>query len=386
MDGLSPADWADLGSIVKMSLLCLGVLAIVHLLSRWRTKESLWRHGDGAEFATWSMFAMVLSLGPIKNLLERRGLPEWLSVVGLILLIFIVAGSAMRAMARQRMLNRVLAVDNPDSDGREMTCAVDLAPEDRKMRVRVNGAALAGGVLMVGTLIVAVWLLRGSGISGAGMIVLLTLAMLGFLTWLIKGRWPLPLTLTGEIQIDATPEQVWQLYHYRDTHDYYRSIVRRVEALDRPVETWRLHYYNDERCTDCGLHKNPVAPGRTCLVEVLEADRPGHMVTRSIPYLQSGELDPMMDHELSDMHYVALPDGGCRVMYVNTVARPRTWLALLLKMGDPIGEHLRDLKAHVEGGQGDTIYDRAERELDCARHVPQHCGCPPAMSGAPLPA
>lgn len=240
--------------------------------------------------------------------------------------------------------------------------------------------------ISIGVVFLVINSLDGAGTAGLLAILGLCLAMVGGLFWLAKGRWPVPLSLRGEIEIGATPDQIWEVFHYRETDTYYRSIVRRVERLNQSDDVYQLHYYNDERCGDCGLHKNPAAQGRTCIVEVVQSQRPRHMITRSIPYLQSGERDPMMACETSDVLYAALPGGGCRVTYVNSVERPRTWLALLLKMGDPIGEHLRDLKAHVEGGNGDTIYDRAGRELDCARNVPQHCGCPTVVAGAAVPA
>jgi hypothetical protein len=385
MFGWTMEDWRDLGEAAMLLSAFVGALIVLQGLIRLWRKQPFWEPRDKFDLLFWMMIGGFIVIDPIERIFDRHGLPEWLILGLFVIAILLISQGAMRALARVQAENRINAVSNPESDGREPACKVELAPEDRKIQFRTAAVSIGLALLSIGLVFLTIGMVDGESQAGmndtSGLIIILGIAalMLGGLFWLAKGRWPVPLTLRGEIDIAATPDQVWEMFHYRETDQYYRSIVRRVERLNQPGECYRLHYYNDERCIDCGLHKNPVAPGRTCLVEVNVAKRPSHMVTRSFPFGPTGAADAMMAYETSDMHYEPLPGGHCRVKYVNTVARARSWLALLLKMGDPIGEHLRDLKAHVEGGQGDTIYDRAEREIECARHVPQHCGCPPAM-------
>ena len=71
---------------------------------------------------------------------------------------------------------------------------------------------------------------------------------------------------------------------------------------------------------------------------------------------------------------------GCVVSAESVAVRPAMWLALILKIGDPVGEQLRHLKAHMEGEPGDTLYHASNKRIAEARKAPKFCGCEKAAA------
>ena len=125
-----------------------------------------------------------------------------------------------------------------------------------------------------------------SGPLGAGgliaMIVICTLilALLGFG---ILGRWPGSMRTSASVEIAATPRQVFDTLRYVENEPYYRGIVRLVERLPEAGEVFRLHYFNTDACSECGLAKHPDSPGPVSRIEILEARAPNIYKLRAYP-------------------------------------------------------------------------------------------------------
>jgi hypothetical protein len=51
------------------------------------------------------------------------------------------------------------------------------------------------------------------------------------------------------------------------------------------------------------------------------------------------------------------------------------WLAFLTMLGRPAKEHLRSLKAHVEGTPDETLFGISAQRTEAARNAPKHCSC-----------
>jgi hypothetical protein len=178
------------------------------------------------------------------------------------------------------------------------------------------------------------------------------------------------------MDIAASPEAVWRALRPDAARPPWKKIVRKVEALDGEGKTYRLHYFNNDVCTRCGLPRDPESPGQTCRVEILEDAAPRRLRMRATPEGRADGASMLMQHETSTFDLSSLPDGGTRVTVVNVASKPRTWLALLIKFGDPAGEELRALAAHLEGQPVDNMYATGAQRLDAARHAPAFCGCP----------
>jgi Polyketide cyclase / dehydrase and lipid transport len=284
-----------------------------------------------------------------------------------------VCGFAFRRMKRGMAKTAAqTGIDNP--------CAapiggVPLSREEKSVTLKMTALVLAACVVVIAPVIALVLADIEAGMSGLAGMLAWCLVALGAVTWATVGRWPGKLTLSSTIEIAATPQQVWSTIRYVGEQPYYKGIVRRVEKVDATGETYLLHYYTEDDCSDCGLPKHPDTPGVTSLVEIVEAIEPRVYRLRSWPKTTDPVLKNSMDHEDESFLIEPLVGGRCRVTNTSTLERPRVWLAALLKLGDPLGEHLRNLKAHIEGSPAGTIFETGAARIAAARVAERHCGC-----------
>lgn len=221
----------------------------------------------------------------------------------------------------------------------------------------------------------------GQTASGVrAMVVLLaTLGLLAALAWLFAGRWPGKVCIRGGIEIEASPGEIWDALVFRAGEPHFRNIYSRIERLGEPGEVYHLHYLVFENCGSCGLPKHPEGSGLVNRLEVLEARRPEIYRTRSLPEGMDGmkgDASKWFDVEEETIRIDALPGGRSKVESELSVMRPKAWMAALLRFGNPIGENLLNLKAHLEGAADDSIYMTAQLRFEAARNAPRHCGCP----------
>jgi hypothetical protein len=51
------------------------------------------------------------------------------------------------------------------------------------------------------------------------------------------------------------------------------------------------------------------------------------------------------------------------------------WMAFLTWLGRPVKEHVRSLKAHLDGTPDDSLFGISARRAEAARNAPQRCSC-----------
>ena len=194
----------------------------------------------------------------------------------------------------------------------------------------------------------------------------------------IFGRWPGRVSSKASIDLVASPYTVWDAFALRDDYAGWKKIYNGIERLDERGENYRLHYAEDSDCTRCFLPRNPDHSRWSSRVEILEARRPFLYRQRSSPKGLAGQvaMDEWLDSEDSTMLLEPLAGGGTRLTFRSTVVRPRVWMAFLSKLGRPAKEHLRSLKAHVEGSPDETLFGIAAKRMEAARNAPQRCSCP----------
>lgn len=387
MDWLTVKDWEDLrmAAIAIAAFVVFGLL--LHLFRQHRAKQPFWQRPRlGALLSDNFLLIVIIWLFAVEPILERRGVPGWFSTVCLLVVILVIGLLPLRHLQRDVAEKAALhGVDNPDG---VTVPPVPLSRDEKRLQSKIL-IALIGVTIAVLALTFAVvqpFTASGnpSGGEGEGSLLgflLIIGSLIGVPAFAIFGRWPWPVSRRAEIEIDATPQQVWNAIVYRDGMDHYRGIHSRIEKVEATVPTWRLHYQSDGNCGECGLPKHPDAGGITSLVQVLEADEPQRYVIRSAPKglsADKGDAANWLDCEEESFDLAPLPGGRCRVASATTAQRPKVWLAVLIRVGDPLGEQLRDLKAFLEGREEDTLYAAARARFAAARNAPRHCGCSPA--------
>jgi hypothetical protein len=86
-------------------------------------------------------------------------------------------------------------------------------------------------------------------------------------------------------------------------------------------------------------------------------------------------MDRLLDSEDMTMLLHPLAGGGTRLTFRSTVVRPKMWMAFLTMLGRPAKEHLRSLKAHLEGTPDESLFGIAAKRMEAARNAPQRCIC-----------
>jgi hypothetical protein len=385
MDRLLTEDWFDLRQMgISLGIGLAGALTIIGFL-RWRRGAPVFQQGDFLKIVENSWFFVFIFLYlPLRDMAERHGLGD-LASFGILLALSMVTMIPLMYLAQRRMkAAQAAAIDNPNAA--DVATCVPLSSEEKRVGTKVNLGLILFAIVTIGPL---VWLaFSGSkgGVSIAGWLLFYCTTILGVLVYGMVGRWPGSITLQSIIEIDATPQEIWDTIRYCETDAHYKQIVRRVEKLNEPGDVYLLHYFNNDNCTECGLPNDPDAPGKTNRVEVREAREPEFYLVRSFSQGTGGAMDKMMDYEDESFMIEALPSGGSRVTNRDTVVRPRVWLAALLKLGDPLGEHMRNLKAHMEGAEGDTVWNTGASRIAAQRKSAKFCGCPPQDCTSPIPA
>lgn len=244
--------------------------------------------------------------------------------------------------------------------------------------------AIAIGIIAAGLSLALLYsaLPRAGQPVGTGKLAI-ALAVL-FVTWFailyaIFGRWPGRVSSEARIDISASPYLVWDAFALRDDYPGWKKIYTGIERLDERGEVYRLHYADDSDCVRCSLPRDPDRSRWSSRVEILEARRPSLYRQRGFPKWLSahgGEMDGFLDSEDMTMLLQPRADGGTRLTFKSTVVRPKMWMAFLTMLGRPGKQHLRSLKAHVEGTPDDSLFGISAKRIEAARNAPQRCSCP----------
>ena len=86
-------------------------------------------------------------------------------------------------------------------------------------------------------------------------------------------------------------------------------------------------------------------------------------------------MELLLDSEDMTTVLEPLAGGGTRLRFRSTVVRPRMWMAFLTVLGRPAKEHLRSLKAHLEGTPDESLFGISAKRMEIARNAPQRCSC-----------
>lgn len=192
----------------------------------------------------------------------------------------------------------------------------------------------------------------------------------------IFGRWPGTVSSETKVDIAATTEELWEVVSLRPGYPGWKHIYTGIERLEEPGEVYRLHYAEDSDCSRCKLPRHPDRSRWSSRVEIQESRRPSVYRQRSFPKARSTHpMDDFLDCEDSAITLQPLDGGKTRVTFGSTVSRPRMWLAFLTWLGRPGREHLRSLKAHVEGTTDDSLFGVSAMRMEKARRAPRHCAC-----------
>lgn len=350
----------------------------------WRAKQPLFRRQTHAErLLNWGWLAIIFGVVYLPEEFEKWGIPGWLAFALPVPLIYF----GIRATARKKFdsARQSNARPNPNANPHEdaMT-AENFSAEELKVNAKLFGVIIAFGVLSIGlvTYLLPMALKVGEppnlwGLSG---LLVMTTGLLGILTYCAVGRWPGRLHLRSSVVIQRSLADVWSASQFRDTRQWWNPIVQRVQALPGPGERYMMHYYCDDTCGRCGLPRDPDVPSRAIMVEVLHLEPQKQMHVRSRT-VGSPSVEGMMDHEETLRTFEALGPETTRVSSHNICVRPKVWLALVLKLGDPIGEELRNLKAQLEGKPLGTLFAAAAARIEAHRNAERFCGC---EAGAPI--
>lgn len=266
------------------------------------------------------------------------------------------------------------ALNNPDSPVGYVASPLRLSAEEKRVTFKISALSIGIAVLVAGFVS---WLaFSGPKLEAGGLIAMIVVStlILALLGLGIAGRWPGRMRTAASVEIAATPRQVFDTLRYAENEPYYRGIVRLVERLPEAGEVFRLHYFNTDACSECGLPKHPDSSGAVSRVEILEANAPSFYRLRAFPKGAGTTGASLMDYE-EETFSIEAHGSGCIVSAESVAVRPAMWLALVLKIGDPVGEQLRHLKAHLEGKAGGTLYDAGNERIAEARKAPKFCGC-----------
>jgi hypothetical protein len=286
----------------------------------------------------------------------------------------LIALSAWLHMRQQRRA-QANAVDNPDAQDGRAPLPVRLSAEERRVSFKINALVIAFAAVTVGAICWVAITMPPLDLSGLVFLLIICVLALAFLTYCVAGRWPFPVQKGASAEIAASPEAVWNVLRYKENRPYYRGNVRLVERLPEAGEAYRLRYFNTDNCGACGLPKHPDSEGPVSRIEILEAREPNVYRLRAFPKGTGWFGASMMEREDESFSIMPLPGGTSRVSAKSVAVKPAAWLALILKIGDPVGEQLRHLKAHMEGKAGETLYDATAERIAEARKAPKFCGC-----------
>ena len=315
-----------------------------------------------------ALFAMIF----LPDVFERHGLPSWLGFAVPALMLFTLP---MLFIPNQKKL-RSTAIPNPHANAKiDITAAEKFTTEESRVNLKLNALLLAFAVSVVGAICYFSFVMPPRSTAGLVALLAFVASMAGILTYAIVGRHPGTIEVVpSSIVIDRPLAEIWETVRFRNTTDWWKKIVSRVEKLDQPGEHYKLHYYNDDTCGQCGLPRNPDGGGRANIVEILEIKDMQFMRTRARPMGKKSVVG-MLDYEEESLEFLALDANSTRVTSRSLVSKPKVWLAMVLKLGDPLGEELRTLKAHMEGTTAGTLFEAGAARVAAHRHAENFCGC-----------
>ena len=261
-----------------------------------------------------------------------------------------------------------------------------LSEEEKTVAVLLLIAVAVGVVAAVSSLALVISALPSAGqpvdfdrLAIALAVMVLTWSAILFAAF---GRWPGRVSSEASIDVRAPPYTVWEAFALRDDYPGWKHIYTGIERLDERGEVYRLHYAEDSDCTRCSLPRNPDRSRWSSRVEILEFRRPSLYRQRSFPKglsARGGDGELFLESEDMTMALQPIAGGGTRLAFRSTVVRPKMWMAFLTLLGRPAKEHLRSLKAHLEGTPDETLFGIAAKRMAIARAAPQRCSCVEAL-------
>ncbi len=353
------------------------------ILNRRAKRPLLSGKSLGARLLDALFFASLVAIVFYPEILERLGLPAWAAYV--IAATFLLASTYLNFRKhghnRQQAQGRVNPNTRPGGNPEQ---ANQLSVEEWKVNFKLWGLIVGFAVIFIAGLMMLLPLaFDGVGWSGiAGLVGLFALisALLALLTFAVVGRWPGRVSLQGSVVIQRPIAEVWNALQLRDTTDWWNPVVQRVQALPGPGESYKLHYFCDDTCGQCGLPRDPDVSTRAALIEVLDKQDRNSMHLRS-RVVGSPSVEGLMDFEESILKFEAIASEITRVTMQNVCVQPKMWLATLLKLGDPVNQELLVAKASLEGLKSATLYGGAVARIDAHRKAEKFCGC---ALGAPI--
>lgn len=257
-----------------------------------------------------------------------------------------------------------------------------LSDEEKTVTVYLGIAAVVGILAAIWSLALVIRALPDAGepldTARLGTALAIMTVTWSAILFAIFGRWPGTVSSNASIDVKAAPYEVWDAFALRDDYPGWKKIYTGIERLDESGEVYRVHYADDSDCPRCALPRNPDRSRLSSRIEILESRRPFVYRQRSFPKTAPGihwAKDRFLESEDMTMALHPLPGGGTRVTFSSTVVRPKVWMAFLTMLGRPAREHLRSLKAHVEGTPDDTLFSISAKRMEAARNAAQQCGC-----------
>ena len=362
----------------------VAAVLVYRMLRNWQqgtpllSRKDIMSNAGNLGFILWVMFIFAL-----QDALDQMGW-HW----SLLFLFPILAALPFILLAHQRMKQaQKNAIANPDA--KIAVPAVAASAEEKSVSFKINAILIGFVLITIGPILWLAFMTDLSGFNRSGFAFLGGLLaycamILVILVYGIAGRWPGSVSMKASIEINATPQQIWNVVRFRNSTGWWKKIVSLVQRLDEPGEVYDIHYFNSDTCGTCSLPRNPDLDGAVTRVEILKSQEPTYLAWRAYPQSMSGAMSDMMAHEDESLTIDALSNGMCRVSADNLAVKPKVWLAALLKLGNPPGQELAALKAHIEGQTADTMYDVGAQRIDAARHAQKFCGCAKGASTAGL--
>jgi hypothetical protein len=380
MDWLTSEDWRDIGSVFGMAAAFMTALTIWRSFKQWKSRQAFFQVEtfiDDLLNVLW--IVPMVALLVLTDLLERHGVTgtySWNAYCA-VFLVFVAPVVYFGNRGRNHLQGKARA--NPNAAG---TPTVAPSSEEVEVNLKANLIIIGFGIATIGPILALAYFASPLDLSSIPYVAFYALAILAALTYAIVGRWYGTVKLkSAVIEIKASPEQIWNEARFRNTTNWWKKIVSRVEQIDQSGTKFKMHYYNNDTCLDCGLPRDPDSEGRSNLVEILEAVEHERMTWRAYPKGTGGSMETMMAHEDCTYRFEASANGHTRLTCTGSVTKPRVFLAGIVLLGDPYGQELASLKAHVEGTAVDTIFDVGAARIEEARHAEKFCGC---AKGAPV--
>lgn len=277
---------------------------------------------------------------------------------------------ASRRIAQRQML----AV--PNNNAGLGARAPKVVPVNWSNEARIAALLLPALVVYIGGVFACVWAgkLVGLPLWASGAIALSWLTAVPLLVVVL--RWPFPASQRHTLVINVPPEHVWDTLHCRATDNYYRGAVARIEQSSAASNRFIWHYVDVAPCPLCGLprSKHAAHTHSRLHVEVVE-QVVGHRA-RQITTFPPGTPfhGRLLLREENSFEIQRHPDGAT-VIYQTRATGMRLWVYALTLSGNVPKDLLEDLKAHLEGRQGNGVFASARKHREHADASPMLCGC-----------